>query len=526
LTATTHTAGHNPQSRYFIWILASFTAFACLYIFRLSFVIDGVRYFTLVDDQMISMRYAENLAHGHGLVWNVGGPKVEGYTNFAWMLYMAVFHLLKIPRPTVSLFLQATGAACLTANLFFVKKIAGRISQDSAVATFFALVLTAFYIPLDNWALQGTEVGVLTLMVTAGAWLSLEVIDGRVPYALYLLLGASTLVRPDMVVFAAAVLSGLAIWQRERRRQHLLIGGLIVVTFVAMETAFRLWYFGDPLPNTYYLKMTGFPLLPRIMRGSIVAAIFGAQLLPLLMLIDSEWKTLARSASLKLVLWIFLGQVAYSVFAGGDTWEWWGGSNRFISIAMPLFFVGAAMAMTRRFRENTISGGAVGATVVLLLAVNLLALARDKPLERLLLIEPPFELRSDRANVEAALALRSQTRDNDVIAVTWAGMIPYFSERPAIDLLGKMDPHIAHEAMHRWPDSRIWTGFYPGHLKWDYRYSIDELKPDLIQAPLWRLSYELDDPRKYLEPEYELRQLGSSVWYVRRASPPVLRIQR
>src|SRR5262249_25873538 len=178
---------------------------------------------------MISMRYAENLANGHGLVWNIGGPKVEGYTNFAWMLYMAVFHLLKIPRPIVSLFVQATGAVCLLANLFFVRKIADRISEHSSVVTFFALALTAFYIPLDNWALQGTEVSLLTLMVTAGAWLSLEVIDGRAPYALYLLLGASTLVRPDMVVFSAAVLTALAMWHRDHWRQHLMIGGFVVV---------------------------------------------------------------------------------------------------------------------------------------------------------------------------------------------------------------------------------------------------------------------------------------------------------
>src|SRR5207249_745853 len=75
-------------------IAIALAAYALLYIFRMSFLVDGVRYFTLADDQMISMRYAENLAHGHGLVWNAGGPRVEGYTNFLWMLYMAAFHLL------------------------------------------------------------------------------------------------------------------------------------------------------------------------------------------------------------------------------------------------------------------------------------------------------------------------------------------------------------------------------------------------------------------------------------------------
>ncbi len=30
------------------------------------------------DAAMISMRYARNLVHGHGLVWNLGGTRVEG----------------------------------------------------------------------------------------------------------------------------------------------------------------------------------------------------------------------------------------------------------------------------------------------------------------------------------------------------------------------------------------------------------------------------------------------------------------
>src|SRR5262245_62098493 len=41
-------------------------------LFQASITIDGTRYFWLDDDQMISMRYARNLANGEGLVWNAG----------------------------------------------------------------------------------------------------------------------------------------------------------------------------------------------------------------------------------------------------------------------------------------------------------------------------------------------------------------------------------------------------------------------------------------------------------------------
>jgi hypothetical protein len=42
------------------------------FIFRSSFLVSDRRYFSLFDDAMISMRYAWNLSHGNGLVWNPG----------------------------------------------------------------------------------------------------------------------------------------------------------------------------------------------------------------------------------------------------------------------------------------------------------------------------------------------------------------------------------------------------------------------------------------------------------------------
>src|SRR4051812_1351198 len=35
----------------------------------------------VTDDAWISARYAENFAAGRGLVWNPGGPRVEGFSN-------------------------------------------------------------------------------------------------------------------------------------------------------------------------------------------------------------------------------------------------------------------------------------------------------------------------------------------------------------------------------------------------------------------------------------------------------------
>jgi hypothetical protein len=42
----------------------------------------------IVDDAYITMRYSRHLAEGYGPVYNIG-EKVEGYSNFLWMLILS-----------------------------------------------------------------------------------------------------------------------------------------------------------------------------------------------------------------------------------------------------------------------------------------------------------------------------------------------------------------------------------------------------------------------------------------------------
>src|ERR671933_1076881 len=96
----------------FLWlVLAAYLPYALLFILRTSFTINGERYFVLFDDEMVSMRYARNLARGYGLVWNPGGERVEGYTNLLWVLYMALVHLLPLPAAKISALVQVTRAS-------------------------------------------------------------------------------------------------------------------------------------------------------------------------------------------------------------------------------------------------------------------------------------------------------------------------------------------------------------------------------------------------------------------------------
>src|SRR3989442_4318999 len=67
-------------------------------------------HFFLGDDCFISFRYARHLAAGQGLVWNPG-ERVEGYTNFLWVILMAGAPRLGGTPPGVSKFVGVYGGA-------------------------------------------------------------------------------------------------------------------------------------------------------------------------------------------------------------------------------------------------------------------------------------------------------------------------------------------------------------------------------------------------------------------------------
>lgn len=513
-----------------IAVLAIFCLYAAFFIYRTSFVIGGTRYFCLFDDDMISMRYAANLAHGHGLVWNPGDERVQGFTNLLWVLYMAVLHLLPISAVKISALVQTTGALLLAVNLLFVVAVCNQLFPGRSTIALVAMVLTALAGPLNNWALQGTEVSALTLGVTASTWLTLRAIESKkLPLSLYVLLGILTLVRLDGALGALTIILVLTAIEPERWKAHLLLGGSILAAFLAAQLGFSFWYYGEALPNTYYLKMTGYPLIGRIRRGLLVSVVFLLPLIPLLLGIAARVVRRRLKRGELILAALVTVQLAYSIWVGGDAWEWWGGSNRYVSIVMPLFFIlvsPALVGVSLRFaRMAKNADGARRAEAIALTSMVYLAalMVNAYKLKNILLIEPPLQtarpqsVDTNEDMVRRALIIDQLTERDASIAVVWAGAIPYFADRYAIDLLGKNDPKIAHEKMHTESAVAQSRGFWPGHLKWDYDYSIGQLKPDVV-VQVWGVEPETIP---WLQRDYLPARFGGFLWYLKRGSPHI-----
>ncbi len=514
---------------FFLLLLVIFAVYTGVYIFQTSFISNNVRYFVLFDDAMISMRYAKNLAEGHGLVWNPGETPVEGYTNPLWVIFMALFHLFPIASTKISLAIQISGAIFLLANLIFVKRIAEFIS-DKPIVPILAVILAAFYTPLNNWGLQGMEVSLLVLLLSAAVFKLLNDTknDKFSPWP-YIVLGLSTLVRIDMAVPYLVVLGFAILFITKYRRQHILWGIGTLVFFLAIQTICRLWYYGEPVPNTYYLKIGGISIFQRIKRGILVLYQFLWDMNWVLFLLPFIFVLLKRERQSILLALLIAGQIAYSVYVGGDAWEHKGGANRYMAVAIPHFFILFSWAISLVVQAvsqiaekvKTPLPGKVLSNLTLI-AIALISLANFnfiqqdfKYLQRWLLIRPPLFIEGNKEAVAIAQAVEKITTPQAQIAVVTAGAIPYFSERPALDLLGKNDAYIASLPSH--PPASL-EDLRPGHMKWDYDYSIGELKPDMI-LQLWgdqEIAYE------YIEQVYTVVEVDGMLFSARSDSQDIL----
>ncbi|MBK8618698.1 MAG: hypothetical protein IPN96_16640 [Anaerolineales bacterium] len=502
------------------------------YIIATSFLIGGTTYYVLFDDAMISMRYAYNLAHGLGPVWNAG-EHVEGFTNPLWVGIMALVHLLPIGLNQTSLYIQIIGASFLTLNLFLVKKITEHFTNDLFVMLA-AVALTAFYAPLNSYGLLGMEVSLLVLMLTTVIWLILKN-GNRFAISIYILLALSTFVRFDMAVPYLVIFAVLFITQKENRKQHLIWGLGLLILSLGGQTLARYLYYGALLPNTYYLKVEGWPLTLRLLRGLYALIHFAYYSNWALILLPFTLFLFRRDWKVTLLALILTGQIAYSVYVGGDAWENHGGANRYIVIAMPVFFITFSWAVaellkkavnqfiTNKF-EIKVYGILWRAVFVVLFVFSILnfnaLIGEWKSIERWNFARRPDYVAGSDRNLQVALSIENVTTPGASVAVIGAGTIPYLlPDRYAIDILGKADPYIAHQNV-RTPMSIVDVpSMRPGHMKWDYAYTFGELKPDVIVS-IWEGTNAEAAP--YLEKDYVYAVIGEGIKvYLLKDSPNI-----
>ena len=236
-------------------------------------------YFTrTVDDLFISLRYAENLAYGNGLVYDLG-ERVEGFSSPLWVVLQAVGVRLGLDGVTATKLLGLLSLVALWAAGYGYVRMVLRGSRSVAWG---ALALLAANSYLLSWAMLGLETPLyLALLV---AWpLSLHTLLVRpshrrqaIASVAGVLLGCA---RPEAGLYLVASTLAVAASTvgsrpvRLRERLRLLAPALLVafLVLVALELG-RYAYFGSWLPHTFHAKRGHGPdlvrLLPWVTQGA------------------------------------------------------------------------------------------------------------------------------------------------------------------------------------------------------------------------------------------------------------------
>ena len=325
--------------------------FQVVFVLRTSFVWNGLRHFVLFEDAMISMRYARNFARGDGLNWNAGEEHVEGYTNLLWTLWMSAVHKLGLPDHLVSLPLMITGIVLVWLCSWLAYKIAASLSDVPWVPPVSAAATLCCY-SLNFWSLRGMEVGAVASCASSLAYLAL-CHDKKLNVGRTLLMGlvgaASVMLRSDSVLLLglAALYAG---WRTGGKRGVAVFAAVMMPAVLAVraQLGFRRAYYGETLPNTYYLKLAHISPFARIKRGLFVALEFAGYHAPLPLAAMAAslhalglqaLKQLKQAHKYAFLALIVLTQAAYAVYVGGDAWEFMLYANRYWSAVMPLFAV-------------------------------------------------------------------------------------------------------------------------------------------------------------------------------------------
>ncbi|MBL8101747.1 MAG: hypothetical protein JNM02_04390 [Anaerolineales bacterium] len=412
------------------------------------------------EDAAMLMRYAQHLAGGHGIVWNIGGEPVDGATDFLFMAASAT--LIKLGF-TVGQSVRGLGFVSHILTVLIIYWTNRRINSGSIPLSFLSglylavgtgLSYVSAYFGTPFFALAAASSWALGLLLikkeNPSFWLSLA----------FALSGLVTgLIRPEGVILASLMLLSVIVMRGLKNSISIII--IFGVVFATLGGAYFLWrwnYFGYPLPNPFYKKG------------------------------DSGWKWDSFQHSMQNALRLCLPMVFVFIygFRSNET------TKRTIAYLTPILGFAAAFGMISdemnygaRF-QYAIVPIALMSWIPLLNGIKFNWLeqfsARERSVYLVVLVSlsaglvyyawfqncslTSFQQSCDRpyeqdGRFEMAKMLAEYRGKGYVIATTEAGLLPYYSGWDAVDTWGLNDQFIAHN----------------GALTVEY---LDEYKPQII----------------------------------------------
>ena len=460
----------------------------------------------LYDDTHITLRYAQNLAVGDGLRFNPGEKPVEGYTNFLLTVLLAGCAAIGLPLVTMAKIVSIGAALGVVIATYWLTTLILPDAPGILRAT------PSLLLAICGWfaffAAIGLETHLFALFITLAICF---VLRQRWAWA-GVLFACAYLTRPEGGGLWTVTLAWL-LWQAfigpriVRRVQTVDRDGegaacfadivRFTLPFVVIAGAHEIWrltYYGEPLPNTFYDKVgsttqqvrRGLDYVlndfPHLQARTLIVIILLLVVLPSAPIANRAARYVALLAA------AFTG---YIILVGGDFI-----GPRFLFHIFPLIVVLLvaglrSLARVPWYRNGRRFSGGETASVwnqagspLAAVTVGLIAVWLFLPLT------PPNTFLTQRVGsthmreVTGLTALGEYLKQTAppgaTLAIDAAGVVPFISGLSTLDMLGLNDAHIAHTATA--------TGEgVAGHEKTDPQYILAQ-RPTYIAVGMSKLT--------------------------------------
>lgn len=378
-----------------------------------------------VDDAYVSFVYARNFLEGNGLTFNIG-DRVEGYSNFLWMMLATLAGAQHIP-----FFAQFLGFLFWLADIFLVYLLARKIKFGAwALAP---ALLSALDLRCAVWSIEGLE----TSFYLFGILLTFLLYNQQKMRCLWAFPALATaMTRPEGVtVFAAVVLHRCYSLLKRKGRptgNDAIALGIFFLGF-SFYNLWRLYYFESGiLPNTYYARGgAGNPLLGFIYVVYNLWSGWGPFALVLIFMVIAGITIKDKKTSIEErapTFWLLMG-TAVVIFTGGD----WMPNARFLVPLLPFAYIYSAY-----FAKQKGNGGKVLFCLLLLTNITSAVLyeARDSFSKKWARNQASFYM----PTAEWLITHGAQAKK---VVLSDVGYITYYSRIHAIDTLGLTNKNLA-----------------------------------------------------------------------------------
>lgn len=447
------------------------------------------------DDAFITFRYSQHLADGYGAVWNLhDNMKVAGYTDPLWMLLIAFADTFRID-PVISSKLFGLFFGLVT--LIYTYRVALFVTRSKNISLT-ALILLGTNYTFSSYMTGGLETQMQTALITLSLYYTVlftsVTVTAKKMIILSSLYALAILTRLDSALFIAVLYIYSVFIEYGKGRVSAVKSVFMPLTLpVAFATisilAINYFYYGDMLPNTFYIKAAGFSF-ETIERGFFyIKSFFNAYMLtPFILLLVWYHKKIFTQKVTILMLFIIVIWILYIIKVGGGFMEY-----RFMVPVMPMIYILTAISI------GSVSYPLIRYLLTAILIASSIYHAKTFSQERGIesfdwLQGHLYVPSSDWVGIGKKLKsiLNPNNNSNITIAVTAAGAIPYYSRLESVDMLGLNDRWIAIHGRHI--DMKVGHDRY-APLEYLLKRGVNIVIGHPKMVPL--SSKSVTDPRKY-----------------------------